>query len=253
MRGEANNTAAKTIDLVLCLSQGPKPLNVISKETGIPKPSCHRLLAQLAMVEVVFQTDDQQYSLGVGALRLGLALINDQVWQMAFDARVELIELSSLTKETVALHVRLGRNRVCIAEVQSPLELRYTAGRGEAIALHMGSAGQILMAHLDSTLQEQYLSTTPLTALTSKTVTDPVQFRRLLGQVRERGWAESYGERISGATGISVPIFDASGVLVMALSVIGPSPRLPEERRGELVSQLQDVASRLSGTDLIKV
>jgi DNA-binding IclR family transcriptional regulator len=34
--------------------------------------------------------------------------------------------------------------------------------------------------------------------------------------------------------------------------VIGPSPRLPEERRAELVSQLEDVAKRLSGPERIK-
>jgi len=249
IQSEANGPAAKTIELMLCLAKGPRSLNVISKETRIPKPTCHRLLSQLVDIEVVYETLDKEYMLGVGALRLGQALVHDQVWGMAFASRGELQDLASITGETVALHIRLDHDRVCVAESESSQALRYTAGVGQAVPLHTGSAGKVLMAYSDAALQERYFRTVQLTALTSESESDPVEFRKILQQVRSRGWAESSGERIPGASAVSVPVADNQGNLVMALSILGPTFRLDADRRRELVPLMQSVADRLGGVE----
>ena len=47
-----------------------------------------------------------------------------------------------------------------------------------------------------------------------------------LAAVRKRGWAESINERDEGVCSISAPIRNASGQVIAAISISGPSGRM---------------------------
>ncbi|WP_283234742.1 IclR family transcriptional regulator domain-containing protein, partial [Candidatus Protofrankia californiensis] len=60
-----------------------------------------------------------------------------------------------------------------------------------------------------------------------------------LEQVRQRGWADSVGEREAGLASVSAPVRDATGRVVAALSLSGPVERLtrsPGQRHGAAVA-----------------
>ena len=59
-----------------------------------------------------------------------------------------------------------------------------------------------------------------------------------LAAVRKRGWAESINERDEGVCSISAPIRNASGQVIAAISISGPSGRMgsnPGHRYAPLV------------------
>jgi IclR family acetate operon transcriptional repressor len=63
--------------------------------------------------------------------------------------------------------------------------------------------------------------------------------------IRARGWAESVGERQSGAASVAAPVFDGQGAAIAVLSVCGPMQRFVEEQ--ELcLSKLLAATARLS-------
>ena len=86
---------------------------------------------------------------------------------------------------------------------------------------------------------------------------DPETIRRVsreVAEARERGWAESAGERVPGAAAVSVPVRvddaggyadDDAGSYIASLSVLGPADRLPPGRRRELAVVLQETAERI--------
>jgi DNA-binding IclR family transcriptional regulator len=59
-----------------------------------------------------------------------------------------------------------------------------------------------------------------------------------LAAVRKRGWADSVNEREEGVCSISAPIRNASGQVIAAISISGPSGRMgptPGRRYAPLV------------------
>lgn len=238
--------AARTIELLRALADGPLSLNAISKATEIPKPSAHRLLAELLPDRVIVQRGEGEYSLGAGALLLVQQILNGRTWGFGAGSRGEMEALRDLTGETVALHVQLGRDRLCISEVESTQPLRYISGVGRTAPLHVGSAGKVLLAWLPTDVVDVYLRT-PIERFDSKSITEPAEFRSLLETIHRRGWAESTGERVVGAAAVSVPVLDDQGQLLFSLSVLGPQDRMSAERRRQLVPALQRVAAQLGG------
>ena len=86
----------------------------------------------------------------------------------------------------------------------------------------------------------------PLQSLTDGTITDLDRLGLALEETRERGWAISAGERVSGASAVSVPVF-AHGQLIAAISVLGPSTRLSEERLEDVAAELRAAAEQIEG------
>lgn len=217
---------ARSIDLVMALTRGPMTLGALAKGTGLSKATAHRLLATLAYQDLVVQDPQAgEYSLGPGCFRL-VEAVSDGLSGLGAVARPVLEQLREDTGETITLHVRIASQRICIEELTSRHEMRYTAGLGATAAVHVGSAGKLLLAYLDEPTRERLLHTISLTPVTAATVTDAGQLRGEFEQIRKLGWAESRGERIVGAASVSAPVFDANGSIVAALSVLGPEARL---------------------------
>ena len=84
-----------------------------------------------------------------------------------------------------------------------------------------------------------------LEALTSRTVTDPARLADVLRQVRRQGYAASVGELEDGLVTIAAPVL-ADGSAVAAISVSGPTYRLPTRDVPRLARQVIDAAAAAS-------
>jgi DNA-binding IclR family transcriptional regulator len=93
------------------------------------------------------------------------------------------------------------------------------AGR---LPLHISSSGVVLMAYGPRELQDRVLAR-PLESRTPATITTPDRLRAMLEQVRSQGYALLAGHVHPDATGIAVPVRNALGEVVAALSVIVPN------------------------------
>jgi DNA-binding IclR family transcriptional regulator len=183
-----------------------------------------------------------QYVLGPGILRL----LPGALAGMGAIARLEraaLEELAEATGETVALHIRVGIERVCVDEVSSPQLIRYTSSVGSRAPLHVGAAGKVLMAHLDEDERRRALEL--LADHLRSDGTDPAELRRMSERIRRQGWATSVSERVEGASAISVLV--RTHVADVALSVLGPTGRLPRARLLELLPALRATGERIGG------
>lgn len=232
---------ARGISLLALLGHRPHSIGDLHAATGLPKATVHRLLAQLIDIRVVVQDPSSEiYMLGPGALRLAHTLLGDPSWSIASYAMPDLRQLQAETHETAALHISIGRERLCIAEVPSTDLIRYTAGVGCTAPIYIGSAGKILLAGLPPAEAERVLA---------DATDDPEIIQRVsreVAEARERGWAESFGERVPGAAAVSVPVHvdDADGYIA-SLSVLGLAERLPPKRRSELAAVLKVTAERI--------
>ena len=215
----------------------------IAKITGLNTSTTHRLLGSLAANGLVQQVSgSKRYALGPHILRLSyIASGHVNVQEAALPVMRRLRDSSD---ETVGLHLlRADNRRVVVDQVEShkPLRRTYTE-MGEPIPLHQGAPGKVLLAFLSPEARDAILAA-PLEAATEVTPTDAGDLREELELIRHRGYALSFGERVPDIHTVAVPVANHTGGVVAALSITGPTVRMPRERL-EALAELGIAAGR---------
>jgi IclR family acetate operon transcriptional repressor len=238
----------KAIDILFCFDPKHPQLRLtdISQRLGLHKSTTHRLLSLLKKKRLITaDAASQLYGLGPGIVELAWVILRQQDLRTVCAPYLE--RLRQATNETVSLYIRMGDCRVCIEELESGQEIKYSQTVGLTAPLHVGAPGKVLLAFLPPAELEALLATLPLTAVTSHTITDREQLLQELATVRQRGYAVSVGERSLWASAAAAPIWDWSGRPIAALSVLGPSQRLTSKVLPALGQQVQQVALEISG------
>jgi DNA-binding IclR family transcriptional regulator len=121
---------------------------------------------------------------------------------------------------------------------------------GRRSPAHASSSGKVMLAFGDPAVRESVLRGR-LEAVTPKTVTDPAKLRAILDQARRRGYAASTGELEEGLVTLAAPVL-VDGRAVAAVSLSGPSRRIPARDVSRLARLLMDAAAgvsrRIAGT-----
>jgi DNA-binding IclR family transcriptional regulator len=224
-----STSGVQTLDRAVAILEvvarmGPCTPADLVRETGLPRPTVHRLAVALEEHALVVRDRGGRFRLGgrlVGwgaAAGAGLALVEP--------ARAVLERLSADTGESAQLYVREGDRRVCVATHERPTGLRDTVALGAMMPLTKGSGGRVLLAW----------------------ATDGDRFDvdpDVLATVRAAGWAATVGEREPGVASVSAPV-RVGGEVVAAIGVSGPAERLgpdPGSRfAGPVVAAAADLA-----------
>lgn len=219
----------------------------LARKVGISVGSAQRITAALVGTDLLaWSPYTRKYSLGEGVLRLGNAYAHNSTQQLQ-RCLLEIERLSKATRETAAVHRRVGRHRVIVAQVEGSHDLCWRSEIGRPYPLHAGAASRALLAfmpplELDELLQdylfEAYQPATPGTrdALNAE-----------LETVRRIGVAVSFGERVSGAGGVAAPVMNAAGVCEYSLSIYGPEHRI-RPRVDELTETVRQAAARVASS-----
>jgi DNA-binding IclR family transcriptional regulator len=236
-----------TLDM---LGAEPNGLGVsdVARALRVHRSTASRLLATLATSGMV-ERDDATQRYRIGARIVGLAATAVARLPVVSQARPELEQLSAATSETVNLAI-LDRLHVVYVDQVTPAQTVVMASWvGRRSPVHASSSGKVMLAWGDRRTTEAVLRRR-LDALTDRTITDPDDVRRVLVEVRRRGYAASNGELEDGLVTIAAPVL-IDGRAVAAVSISGPAYRLPARdlpglgRR--LVEASSAVAHRMTG------
>lgn len=220
---KATNTVGKSAQLLDLLAEGVSRFSQLSRITGYSNGTLHRLLKNLSDAGFVSQDPlTKDYFLSADLLRLA-AKMESQFSRHAMVASEEMYGLRDITRETVCLCRRMGTRKTIIEEVLSPHGIKFEYGRGYSSRFHSGATGIALMSHMSAEDLQYLLARVPLEQETDRTVMDPAQILARVQEVRQAGYAISFGEVTPGTASISVPIQDGTGLY--ALTVVGPAAR----------------------------
>jgi DNA-binding IclR family transcriptional regulator len=191
----------------------------IGRRAGLPSSTAHRQVDALVEAGLLERDDDHRVRLGMRLWELALrgsdALRLRQV-ALPFMERVQ-----SRIREHTQLAVLEQDEALFLERLSSPdsgANITRIAGR---LPLHASSSGLVLLAFGPAELQKRVLAW-PLARLAPETITDAAALRRTLADVRRAGYVIAPGSIEAVSTGIAVPIQDASGAVVAALSVVLP-------------------------------
>jgi len=238
-------SVARALDLIAALEDGPQTLGALAASSRLSKGTAHRLLATLASARLVTQDPaTATYALGPGCFAI-LDAVAHGAGGLGLLARTTLTELSIATGETVALYVRAGPQRVCVAQAASPQPIRYTARLGMENPVNTGAMGKVLLAFSNPRDRAEILDRLPLRAWTPSSITDRADLERQLETIRSRGIATSRGEQSAGVAAVSVPVLDPDGRLLAALSILGPDDRMSDATIASFEGPLRAAATAI--------
>jgi len=115
---------------------------------------------------------------------------------------------------------------VYIAHASLNRAIRLTAGPGSRYPVYPTSQGRVLLAFQPRAAIDAYFERASLRKLTEHTETSPAALRRILKDVRHKGYAAIQDELDYGIVSVSLPIFGPHGRIVAATNCADVTNRL---------------------------
>ncbi len=229
------------------LADGPIGVTEVAERARLPKSTAARLLGSLTREGVVEQVPgDTRYRLGGRLATLAAGVLPTR--SLTRLARPSLAELAANIGEAAGLSVAEGDLVHYIEQVDTPNPVSVRDWTGSRIPMHAVSSGQVLLAFRQPAALERYLKG-PLERFTDRTIVDPGALRERLRQVRRDGYAWAREEFDRGISSVAAPIADASGEVIAAIHLHGPSYRFPGHEDALAVAhKVVAAASQIAGS-----
>jgi DNA-binding IclR family transcriptional regulator len=209
----------------------------LARELGMHKSTASRLLATLEARGLVRRVEDR-FEPGPELVRLGSLAARGVT--LVPVARPTLVRLAENTRETVNLAIRQGDSALNLHQVETAHFVGLTDWTGKTTPLHATANGKALLAWGVGPVPGQRK------ALTTQTIVGGAELRAELERTRRRGWAQAVEELEAGLNSAAAPIFDAAGLCVAAVSVAGPSYRLPLRLLGDVGRRCRAASEEIS-------
>ncbi len=228
------------------LADGPPEglrLAEVTSVLDLGKATAHRLLRALAEVGFVeFDDAAKRYRLGYSLYALGASARHFRIVEFA---RSALTRLAAETGDTVYLSVRDGNQAVCVDRRTGTYPIRtLTLDVGDRRPLGVGAGSLALLAFQDDADVERVLRDDGA-ARGDFSGFDMPALREMIAATRAAGFSINDGRIVSAMAAVGVPVLNADGRAVAALSIAAIRERMAPPRDAELVALLAREAGEL--------
>lgn len=226
-------------------SAGGCRVSELAKALDYTQATTHRLLQQLIDEGLVAQDSaSKRYALSLDFF--ALAARAGDAGGLRERCRPALLRLGAALGDSVFLLVRAGFDAMCLDRWEGPFPIRsFTGDIGGRVPLGIGQGSMAILAHLPEGEREEVIRHN-VPRLTGMGTVDGVYLRTEAARVLRQGFAATNTGLLEGMAGVGVPVFDAAGRVVAALSIGTLTARLAGDRLAVVVSLLQREASTLS-------
>lgn len=230
---------------ILAKSRAGLSLSQVSRQLTLPKSSVHCLLRTFEDAGYVYRDGS------CGKYRISLAICDlarqaVQSTSLRDLAKLPLRRLAEHTGLTVHMAV-LEQGSCTLIEKVTPLGVPRTATwLGKQLALHCTSVGKVLLAYLPDPDAERLILHQGFIRYNDNTICSFRKLRQELENVRLHGYSLDDEEEEIGVRCLGVPILNAAGQAIAAVSIVGDTVHISEETLPHLKEQLIAAANRIS-------
>jgi len=245
VKPKTNQAIARSLEVLEILSRQQDHIGVreLAALVRISPATAERILATLNVCGYVKKSVDGRYAITTKILQVAENLLERM--ELPRIATPVLRDVRDRCDETVSLFVVEGTQRVCITCEHSRQGIRRVVPIGSSLPLYAGASGKLLLAFLPDNAREKILSRASFQRFTDQTVTDAKALRLEMDCIREKSYAVSLGERVSGAASVATPVRDAKGTVVAAFTISAPRDRF-EAAASSLVELALEGSARIS-------
>lgn len=245
---QSGNVRAVTraADILRTFKHQPKQsLAEVSSAAGLDKGTTRRLLLTMMNSGLIVQDPaSQRYGLGRLLRELAASVVDD------FDLRsVAVPELTAIANElhlTTFLSVYRNHSALCLERIHDMqgMEVHWWPVGG-TLPLNSGGAPKLLLAYQPEAEIAQVLCD-PLLPVTPHAITDTGAFRGRLREIRARGWEYAEDDVTLGLAALAVPVLNAEGEIICALSMAGLTPQMRGDGEPRHLRRMMEAAGRVA-------
>ena len=235
----------------LASQRGPVPAATIAHALGLPRSSVYHLLA--VMQEhgfVVHLPEERRYGLGIAAFELSSGFSRQQ--PLARLGRPLVAALVDRLGESGHLAVLHGRDVLYLVEERAPRRPSLVTDVGVRLPAHLTATGRAMLAELPAAqLRALYPDRAAFATRHPQGEEEGAadwsygRLKRVLLEVRARGWADEDGEVTTGLSSAGAAVVDHLGWPAAAIAVTFPDDASAELRE-RAVEGVRDSAATLS-------
>src|SRR5487761_2082773 len=218
------------LSILHCLArtEGGLTLTDIARRVELPPSTTHRLLSTLEKMGYVYQAGDLAlWYVGIEAFTVGSSFLSNR--DFVAQSHAYMRRLMEQAGETTRTIVKLGSR----------------------VPLHASGVGKAIFASLPDDQIDAMLKVRGLPRITENTITSPETMWASIRVIRQRGWSFDDEEHLPGTRCVAAPFYDEHAEPLGAISIAGPTSRLPDDRikqLGPLVSHIaEEITHRLGG------
>ncbi|MGQ9371317.1 IclR family transcriptional regulator [Azospirillum sp. ST 5-10] len=212
----------------------PPSLADLARDTGLPKPTAHRLLRLLEERGLVTRDlDGRGFTAGAALVALARRVLHRHL--AGAPCRAALERLSHAVGETCNLVVLDGLAMRYLERVEAAWPLRLSFQVGQEVPVHCTATGKLILALQPPRERKRLLAALPLPALTPRTVTDPAALDEELARIRAQGYGTDDEEFVPAMVAVAVAVRNGPEPPVAAVSIHAPTTRC---RLADLVGYL---------------
>jgi DNA-binding IclR family transcriptional regulator len=183
------------------------------------------------------------YRLGPEAIAIGARALRSN--DLRTVSRQFLADLARRSDETATIEVLVEADVFIVDEMHSRKWLHASPSVGTRWPAHATSTGKVLLAYLSDSDRKSLLKP-PLARPARRTITTLAGLRDEMLKVRAQGYAMAVGELEDGYSAVGAPVRNYEGQVVAAVSLGGPSVRLPQDRLRALLPLLLEATKGIS-------
>ncbi|MEQ5818276.1 IclR family transcriptional regulator [Halomonas sp. SCS19] len=220
-------------------------LQSLVDETGLPKPTLHRMLQQLENSGMLQrEADNRHYSKGSRLRRLAeTLLLNDTVQGARHGVLAELVREVGESCNITALS---GSEVLYLDRVETSAPLRFYLHPGSRVPAHCSASGKLFLAQMSAPQRRRLLADATLEAFTRNTLTDIDALEAEIEQVKRDGYAFDDEEFLPGLLCIAVLAPNPTGVSNVGLAIQAPVMRMDKQRALDCLPALERAAAAIA-------
>lgn len=248
VRGIQSVEVGGRVLMVLMNSDHPMTLKEVAEAATMPSSSVYPYLVSLCRIGLVdHDKATGRYDLGSFSMQLGVASMGrlDSV-KIATEG---VVELALATGKYVALSVwgGFGPTVIRIEDGIGPLYLNMRIGT--VMSMTRTATGRVFATYLPRHVLERFVeekSSPMMKGQTSDVVEFGPAFEGMVSSVRNRGFDRAVGVPVPGAHAFCAPVFDYTGHLAFAVTIMGPEGEFDYAWSSPLAAQLLESTRGIS-------
>jgi DNA-binding IclR family transcriptional regulator len=243
--GDTPNLRLFALLEIIAKRDSPFTLQAIVDETGLPKPTVHRMLQQLENAEILQRDGNgRHYSTGQRLTRLAENVLLNGTTQGARHA--VLRKLVDEIGESCNLTAFSGNEVLYLDRVETAAPLRFYLHPGSRVPSHCSATGKLFLSQMSPAQRRRLLAAVPLEKFTTNTLTNFDQLEQELERVKQQGFAFDEEEFLPGLLCLGILIPSPSGASNMGLAIQSPMMGFSKERALSALPALRRAAEAIS-------
>lgn len=241
--GTKLSSVAAAIHLLKEFSEQEAELGIsaLSRRLDLAKSTVHRLASTLVAEELLERDPvTERYRLGLGLFKLG-ALVRQRL-SVSNEAKSLLTDLRAELRENVSLAILNGEMITFLYDFESPEPVRVSARIGLSEPAISCAEGIAILAHQPEHVVKSIIKVWggDLSRSDLRKLFEGIELCREVGYAVEPDYLQS------GATCIAAPVWDATGAVIAAVGIAGPSQRMTARQIKQFTPRIVATANSIS-------